>query len=109
MFDSAFWGPSANIALLQGSGSVTFSACQFAQWGCSDGDSCGKPSSTMAALDVEHGSLMVQGCDFAQEGSLQVRASSDIEGAVVMGSRLAGGSRISAEDKHKIQVGFNIE
>ncbi len=54
---SAFWGPSNEIAVLNGStGSVGFESCLFNTW---DANQTGA-----AAINVAGGDVLVRGCDF---------------------------------------------
>jgi hypothetical protein len=53
---SAFWGPSHQIAVINGTGSVGFESCMFNTW---DAKSTGNP-----AMIVAGGDVMVRGSDF---------------------------------------------
>lgn len=55
----SFWGPSEQIARIDGSGTVGFSDCTFVQW---DAAHAGR-----AAITATGGSLMVRGCDFRED------------------------------------------
>ena len=57
---SAFWGPSAAIASVAGTGSVGFSDCVFVTF-----DAARNSSATPAAITLTgNASLLVRGCEF---------------------------------------------
>lgn len=62
--NSAFWGPAAQIAQTQGSGTVTFSQCHFDAWDhyiTENGSTTHKGSAAISQLG---GNLIVSECDF---------------------------------------------
>lgn len=60
--NTAFWGPTANVARLLGKGTTTFSSCVFVQWDLQQKDGA-------AAIEVQDGSLVVQGTEFQMKGT----------------------------------------
>jgi len=57
--NSAFWGPSHQIAKIAGTGSVGFESCMFNTW---DSAKTGQ-----AAIQVSGGDVLVRGCDFQSD------------------------------------------
>ena len=91
----AFWGPSRNIARLDGDGTVGFSDCTLCQWG---------PGS--AGVDARSGSLIVSGCEFQQPGR-QVDLGARVRGAVISGNVAKGGWRITNRTGRRARIGLN--
>lgn len=60
--NTAFWGPTSNVARLLGHGTTTFSSCVFVQWDLQKKDGS-------AAIEVQGGSLVVQGTEFQMKGT----------------------------------------
>jgi pectin methylesterase-like acyl-CoA thioesterase len=98
--DSSFWGPASQVALLQGSGTVTFSGCEFVQWDEQKKDG-------RAAIRAEAGSLMVQGSTFAQ-AKRQVELGRSVKKAVIVGNVITGGENVVvASSTTVVEKGLN--
>lgn len=96
-----FWGieDTGPHAVLQGTGTTTFTACHFTEW---DRDGRGEP-----AIRLERGSLIVNGCDFMDAGKRQIVAGAGAESLIVTGNRLRGGVRVEVADGVDAQIGLN--
>jgi len=98
--DSSFWGPCSQIAMLEGTGSVTFSSCEFVQWDLQNPG--GK-----AAIQAEGGALVLQGNDFLYDGR-QVYLGANVSKAVITGNLIKGTERIVMEEtKKSYLIGLN--
>jgi len=98
--NSAFWGPSINIARLNGTGTVGFSDCTFNSW-----DTKGQGQ---AAIVANTSSLVVSGCDFQQVGR-QVELSPNVVRAVITGNVMAGPLNITNLGAKNAQIGLNAD
>ncbi len=89
-------------AVVEGSGTVTFTSCHFADWAVKD--------KTSSAIRVKSGSLIVSACEFLAEGKTQIEFGPATRSATVFGSRFAGGEKIiNNAPKGAVQMGLNIE
>ena len=95
----SFWGPAYQIAHLDGTGTVSFTGCNFVDW---DNNGKGVP-----AIDLEGGNLIVNGCNFIKPAP-QVLLGGKAESAVVMGNHMAGPLKISNPAHANLQVGLNV-
>jgi len=84
--NSAFWGPSNQIAIVQGSGTVAFSNCIFNYWDA-------KNKGNYALNFGGTGSVSVSGCDFQHSGN-QISVASSVKRAVIVGNIINGPERI---------------
>jgi len=96
--NSAFWGPTDHIAVVAGSGLASFMDCEFVQW---DGANRGYP-----AIQVNSGSLSVQGCEFKQN-SAQITLEAGVKKAVIVGNIIAGNENITDKGVVNMQKGLN--
>lgn len=95
----AFWGPSNQIARIEGSGSVSFVQCNFVHW-----DHAKK---SLPAIQANGGSLMVQGCKF-HRGEKHIQLGKNQRSAVIFGNQTAGKIVIENESQGDVQAGFNV-
>jgi hypothetical protein len=98
--NSAFWGPCNQIAKIDGNGTVGFSDCTFVQWG---GERKDRP-----ALQVNSGSLIVNGCEF-RKPLKHIVLGPNVERAVITGNLFTGPANIENGSKHNVQIGLNAE
>lgn len=84
----AFWGPSEQIARIEGRGTVCFSDCEFCEW---DRANKGKP-----AIEVKGGSVMIRGCNF-QADKPQIKLEKTTKRAVITDNFVRGEARIDSE------------
>jgi len=96
--NSAFWGPAAQIATLDGTGLIGFSDCEFVDW---DTGNKGR-----AGIQVNSGSLIVRGCDFQHDG-IQIQLSNKVQKAVIVANVLRGAERIVDQGAANVQKGYN--
>lgn len=95
----AFWGPAHQIARIAGTGSVTFSTCNFVEW---DRDKKGVP-----AIELSGGHLVVTGSIFhrpAPQAVLTGRAQS----AIFSSCRVAGPFSVANPAGADLQAGLNV-
>jgi hypothetical protein len=95
----AFWGPSNQIAKIEGNGSVSFVQCNFVHW---DHDKKDLP-----AIEANGGSLTVQSSCFRRSGK-QVRLGPNHRSAVIFGNQMTGEIDIENESRCDVQIGFNV-
>ena len=95
----AFWGPSNQIARIEGNGSVSFVQCNFVHW-----DHAKK---NLPAIQANGGSLMVQGCKF-HRGGKHIQLGKNQRSAVIFGNQTKGNIEIDNESQGDIQIGFNV-
>ena len=79
---SSFWGPSSQIASINGTGTVSFSSCEFVQWDLQAMDG-------RAAIRVHSGKVILQGNEFRQDKT-QLELGSEVEKAVLVGNIMEG-------------------
>ena len=99
--DSSFWGPTSQIALIDGTGTVTFDSCEFVEWDEQAGDG-------RAALRVlGSGSLILNGNHFNQNKK-QVELGANAKRLVMIGNIFEGPQNISvASNTTQLHVGYN--
>ena len=95
----AFWGPSNQIAKIEGSGSVSFVQCNFVQWDHAKKD--------LPAIEANGGSLTVQNCNF-QRNRRHIYLGPDHSSAVIFGNQMKGEVKIENECSGDVQIGFNV-
>ncbi|HUI08876.1 MAG TPA: glycosyl hydrolase family 28-related protein [Bacteroidota bacterium] len=114
-----FWarGATASQSVIEGSGTVTFTACHFASW-------ARKPGAEEAAcILVKGGSVIVNGCEFFADrgkrhdihelgdgGKRQIELGPGTQSAAIFGNRFRGGETIvnNASPGASIQIGLNV-
>ncbi len=99
--DCSFWGPSSQIALINGKGTTSFTGCEFVQWDLQAKDG----RAAIRALGT--GSLILQGNTFSDDKN-QVEIGPDMKKAVIMGNILTGSERITVvNNATNVQIGLN--
>jgi len=90
-------------AVIEGSGTVTFTSCHFSGWANKDANA--------AAILVKSGSLIVNGCEFLAEGKKQIELGPGAHSAAILGCRFRGGEKITnnAPASANVQMGLNID
>jgi len=96
--NSAFWGPSTQIANIQGTGSVGFTSCLFNAWA----------DKADAAISVASGDLIVTACEFQQAGG-QVALGKDVKRAVISSNLFTGAANITNLATGDVQIGLNAQ
>lgn len=83
LVNCSFWGPIDRCVWMRSEpGLFSASACHFVQWNVS-----GKG---VAAIDIERGSAVIQGCTFGEDGT-HVNIGQRARSAIVMGNLASGG------------------
>ncbi len=95
--NNSFWGPAERVALLRGSGAVSFSQCNFCEWDHS--------AQGLAAIEANAGSLVVQGSFFWQD-KLHLNLSEGLRSAVIQGNLFRRGPQIE-DSSTNVQQGLN--
>ncbi|XP_065193640.1 uncharacterized protein LOC135824844 [Sycon ciliatum] len=102
--NSAFWGPSNQIAMIGGNGTIGFTGCTFVEWDADTMDN--------AAIYVigAAGNLIVEGCDFAKTKTPVSHFTLDdtLARAIIIGNTFATPLRIFGH-AHNTQVGLNAD
>lgn len=94
----AFWGPSNQIAKIEGTGSVSFVQCNFHYW-----DHAKKE---LAAIEANGGNLIVSNCNFHQSKK-HIKLGKDHGSAVISGNITNGKIKIDNECDGDVQIGLN--
>lgn len=94
----AFWGPSDQIARIAGTGTVSFSNCNFVDW---DRHGAGLP-----AIESFGGNVMVNGCNFVKAAP-QLSLRGTARSGIFVANRLGGPLRLSNSARANLQVGLN--
>lgn len=97
LVNTAFWGPSHQIARLDGSGTVGFGDCIFSQW-----DATGAGLYAISVTGT--GNLLVRGCEFQQVGN-QVQLGQQVKKSVITGNIIQGPLKIQGNGREV--VGLN--
>lgn len=88
-------------AMLDGQDTVVFNGCHFAGW-----DEAKKGAPCIAA---NHGSLIVNSCDFLQEkAERQIVLGKELRSAVITANRFRGGKKIENHSEGEVQIGLNL-
>ncbi|MDB6056539.1 MAG: hypothetical protein JWO95_383 [Verrucomicrobiales bacterium] len=96
--NSAFWGPSYQVARIAGKGTVGFSDCTFCQWDRKD--------EKRHAIQCESGTLLVRGCEF-QENKAQIELGTNVTRAVITDNLMRGSVRITNHSTRKFNIANN--
>ena len=96
----AFWGPCHQIARVAGKGTVGFNACTFVEWD--------KQKEGRAALRLDDGTVLVQGCEFRQ-AKPQIALGAAVRRAVITGNVFSGPAKISNASQGSVQIGLNAD
>ncbi|MCE5199875.1 MAG: glycosyl hydrolase family 28-related protein [Armatimonadota bacterium] len=100
-----FWpiNQTDNQAIIEGTGTVTFTATHFAGWGAVDQQA--------PCIQLKSGSLIINGCEFMDKGKRQIELGANTKSAAIFGSLFHGGEKIinNAPATAKVQIGLNIE
>lgn len=95
----AYWGPADNIASIAGTGTVSFTGCNFNNWD--------RKNNRTPAIELSGGNLILNGCNFNGPGP-QVSLIGRAKSAVVMGNRMGGPLSITNAAKAQLQAGLNV-
>jgi hypothetical protein len=95
----SFWGGADRIADIAGTGSVTFSTCNFRQWD--------RAAKGLAAIECGGGNLIVTGCIFDGKGP-QVTLRDKAQSAIISSNRFAGPQALSNLAGAQVQIGLNV-
>ena len=93
----AFWGLANQVARIAGTGTVSFSNCNFADW-----------AAATPAIDLSGGDLLLNGCVF-QKPFPQAVLQNKAQSAIFTANRLAGPLTIDNPAKANLQAGLNVE
>ena len=96
----AFWGPTRQIAVVDGKGTVGFSDCTFADWGYKDREGGGKEATNDPALKLYGGTVLIRGNAFLANKP-QILLGKGIKKAVVSDNVLRGQVRIDNQSESK--------
>lgn len=100
-----FWSikSTTSQAIIEGTGTVTFNAVHFSEWDDSEKDA--------PCINLKSGTMIINACEFREEGKRQIELGPGTVGAVIIGNRFQGGTKITnnAPSSAKIQIGLNIE
>lgn len=94
--NSAFWGPSNQIASVAGTGSVGFTSCVFNAWA----------NRSAPAIHVASGDAILVGNEFQQAG-IQLQLDAAVTRAVVSSNIFTGPQNISNNAGGDVQIGLN--
>ena len=102
--DSSFWGHGSQVARVDGSGWITFDACEFVEWDMQANAGAGDGR---AAIRVFGGSVIVQGSSFEQDKT-QIELGPLVKRAVIVGNLFDGAQRwIVNETATNVQAAAN--
>ncbi len=94
----AFWGPSDQIARIEGRGTVTFQNCNFDFWD--------RNRQRLYAIEALEGDVVINGCLFNRDAP-QVYLGEKVRSAVITSNRFLGFERITNKSKGDVQIGLN--
>ncbi len=98
----AFWGPIDRCVWMQSpTGQFTANACNFCEW-----DNHHKGS---AAIQLDAGKAIVQGCTFARKGKTDVQVKEPVQSAILTANQAAGGFRVDNQAGKRVQTLANEE
>jgi len=99
LVNCSFWGPIDRCVWMKsGTGQFTASACHFVNW-----DNRGVGS---AAIQVDAGKAIIQGCTFAQKG-LNVQVGSNVVSTILTANQASGGFRVNNQAGRNTQSALN--
>ena len=113
--NSAFWGPSAQIAEVDGQGTVTFSQCHFDSWDNYIGPNGTRVHNGTAAINQLGGTLIVTQSDFTMIQShkpnvpAHVRLGQAAKKTIVSENIVKGVLKVEKEGKGKVVVVNNLD
>ncbi len=93
LVNSGFWtiNTTNEQVINDGSGTVTLSACHFANWAVADREA--------PCIRINNGAAILQGCDFMNANKNQIVVGKEARGVSVTGCRLRGGVKIDDQSK----------
>ncbi len=94
----AFWGAPAQLAKIEGRGTIGFNGCNFVNWDFGKYKKYG--------IECLGGNLLINGCNFNRTGN-QIKLGRDVFSAVITGNRFAGKMNINNESKGDVEIGYN--
>lgn len=96
-------GTTDNQAVIEGNGTVMFTATHFSGWA--------KQDPNAACIVLKSGSLIVNGCEFRDVDKRQIELGAGTKSAAIFGSQFRGGEKITnnAPPTAKVQMGLNVE
>ncbi len=96
-----FWGGplTDSMAVLDGSGQTTFTACHFISWAQKNGKA--------PAILLRNGKLIVNACEFMDAGKRQVTVERGAAAAVISGNLFQGPARIANHIGSRAMIGMN--
>lgn len=101
LVNCSFWGPIDRCVWMRSAaGQFTASACNFVHW-----DNRGVGS---AAVQLDAGKAIVQGCTFGQDNS-HVQVGSNVVSAILTANQAAGGFRVENLAGRLAQIALNEE
>lgn len=101
LVNCSFWGPIDRCVWMRSAdGQFTASACHFVHW-----DNRGVGS---AAIQLDAGKAIVQGCTFNQE-NLHVAVGSNVASAILTANQATGGFRVENQAGRRAQMALNEE
>ena len=99
LVNCSFWGPIDRCVWMRSpAGQFTASACNFVHW-----DNRGVGS---AAIQLDAGRAIVQGCTFAQDG-VAVAVGHEVTSAILVGNQAMGGFRVENGAGARAQIALN--
>ncbi len=101
LVNCSFWGPIDRCVWMRSAtGQFTASACHFVHW-----DNRGVGS---AALQLDAGKAIVQGCTFGQD-NLHVQVGSNVISAILTANQAPGGFQVENHAGRRAQIALNEE
>lgn len=97
--NNSFWGPAQRVAVIEGSGVVSFSQCNFSESGRDDD---GNPT-----LEARGGSIIVQGCTFWRDKRCVV-LTHGLASAVILGNVFRGTIGIENKSDGRVEIASNV-
>jgi hypothetical protein len=99
LVNCSFWGPIDRCVWMRSAeGQFTASACHFVNWDNRDAGA--------AAIQLDAGRAIVQGCTFAQDG-VAVAVAAQVTSAILLGNQAVAGFRVENAAGNRAQIAFN--
>lgn len=95
----SFWGPTPSVAILAGTGSASFSQCNFENWYPKAPDPY--------TIEARGGHLSIQNCRFGV-ARRDIRLAPGVASAIILGNWFFEGLQIDNGTKGTVQEGFNV-